>query len=177
MHANDSPSDDSLTFRQQRGKLVLAAFAGLAFVVMGISFVLHPEQWQTHARSAGFIRVIGWITLVFFSMTLVGAAISLIRPTTVRLTPDALVIRTMWRTYSRPWTALSNFRIWKTKGTRLVVFDDENSSVDWLAGINRKFSGATNAMPGFMNTNPEHLLEAVTQAKERWGQLSQGRIE
>jgi hypothetical protein len=157
------------TYQQTRTKLALVFLVSLGFVALGVSFALHPDFWQTSRHSAASIQILGWVGVVFFSVCTIAAVISFFKPTTVRFSPQGLSVKTVWRTRSRPWSALSNFRIWETRGTKIVVFDDEIAPTRWLAGFSRAATGANSALPTLMNASPEHLLDAAQRAKERWG--------
>jgi len=170
MDAGDLSSHEDITFQQQRTKLVLAVLGAVGFAALGASFALHPDAWQSHRHSAATMQVSGWVGLAFFSIALCAALIAIARPTTVRLSPQGLVVTTAWRTFTRPWDALGNFRIWKNRGASTVVFDDVNPPSAWLARLNRAACGATSALPKFLGVEPEGLLAAVLHAKARWGQ-------
>jgi hypothetical protein len=161
-----SPSGEVVA-RQDRGKIAISVVGALAFVVLGALFASYPEHWQTARYGRDDIRVVGWLSASFFSLVFVATVVALARPTTVRISPQALIISGPWTTRTRPWTALSNFRIWRMKGTKLIVFDDEKPRHAWLATINRMTSGATSALPSMMDVEPVKLLEMLQRAKER----------
>ncbi len=169
MSPRADPHDDAVIFHQDRRKLIGVGLICIAFVAAGISFITHPEFWKTVRNSRDYIEVIGWIIAPFFSMALIGVAVSLARPTTVRLGPEGVTISTAWRTYSRPWDAVGDFKVWKYQRNRTVVFNDASPPNGRLAEINRRLSGATSAMPTALNVDAEQLLMAVEAAKGRWG--------
>jgi len=161
-------NDDRVVFQQDRRKLLGLGLMGIIFVAMGASFILHPEFWTTARHSSGFVEALGWLTASFFSLCLVAVIGSLARPTTVKLGPEGVTISTAWRTYSRPWDVIGDFRLWDYRRNRLVIFNDAAPPNPRLAEINRRLSGATSSMPTALNVSPEQLLTAIEKAKERW---------
>jgi hypothetical protein len=169
MSPRSIPYDGPVVFRQDRRKLLLSGLIGIVFVAMGVSFIVHPEFWQTSRHSADSVEIVGWVVAPFFSLCLFAVAVSLVRPTTVKLNLEGIVVSKPWGTYSRPWRAVSDFKIWKYRRNRIVVFNDTNPPNRRLAEINRRLTGATSAMPTALNVGPEQLLAAVEEASERWG--------
>ena len=169
MNQRTDAHDDAVVFHQDRRKLVGVGLIGIAFVAMGISFITDPEFWKTVRHSRDYIEVVGWIIAPLFSLALVAVAVSLARPTRVELGPEGVTISTAWRTYSRPWDAVGDFKIWKYQLNRTVVFNDSAPPNLRFAEINRRLTGATSAMPTALNVDPEQLLTAVVAAKRRWG--------
>lgn len=167
MSARSKSTENDLIFRQHPGKIAFVALCLTALVLLGASFALNPEHWETHRRSASFIRIVGWLILLTGGPVLALIAISARRPATVRLTPDALIVTSALVRYSAPWTRLSNFRIWSIRGTRVVVFDDETPPYTRLGRANRSTFGATSSLPNLLNATPEDVLEALKRAKLR----------
>jgi len=163
------PHDKAVVFHQDRRKLAVLGLIGVAFVAMGISFITHPEFWRRGGYARDYIEVMGWITAPLFSLLLAVEIVSLARPTKVNLGPDGVTITTAWRTYSRPWDAVGDFKIRKYGRNRMVIFNDVTPANRRLAEINRRISGATSAMPPALNVDPEQLLTALEAAKARWG--------
>ena len=161
--------DGALVFRQDRRKLFGAAIIAVVFVVMGCSFISNPGFWTTTRHpSSSYIEVVGWITAPFFSLALAAVAMSLVRPVTLTLGPEGVTVSTVWKTYSRPWHAIGNFRIWSNAGNRMVVFDDVAPPNPRLAEVSRRISGATGALPTCLNVSPDDLLAQVKTAQEQW---------
>ena len=169
MTAETTPADGAVTIRQDRRKLALAALGALGFVVLGAAFIAHPDLWATARDPRDTIEIVGWASTGFFALALAAIVLALMRPTTVRLAPDGLIIVTALRSYARPWTAVSGFRIGQVRRTRFVVFDDADPPIRWLAGVNRRLIGATSSLPTSLSLTPEQLLTAVQAAKARWG--------
>jgi hypothetical protein len=165
---NPQAPDGAVLFRQDRRKLAGLALVGAAFVALGLSFIAHPDAWATARHPRGQVEATGWVAAPFSGLMLAAIAVALARPTTVRLGPEGVTIRTAWRTYSRPWDAVSDFKIWKYRRNRLVVFNDADPPNGRLAAINRRISGATSSLPAALNIDPEQLLTAVQSAKGRW---------
>jgi hypothetical protein len=165
---NPPPQDQSLVFRQDRRKLLGVAVIGVVFVGMGVSFVAHPDFWRSSRHSAASIEVMGWVTTPFFSLCLAAIVVSLVRPATVKLGPEGITVSSAWRTYSRPWDAVTDFRLRRYKTNRTVVFNDASPPNRGLAGINRGLSGATSGLPTALNVAPEELLEAIEAGRARW---------
>jgi hypothetical protein len=163
------PFDDGpVVFRQDRRKLLGLALIGIVFVAMGVSFIEHPEFWKSTRHSAGSVEIAGWVATLFFSLCLIAIIVSLVRPATVKLAPEGITISSAWRTYSRPWNAVGDFKLCKYKRNRTVVFNDANPPNRRLAEINRGLSGATSGLPTALNVAPEQLLAAVEMARARW---------
>jgi hypothetical protein len=134
--------DGNAVFRQDRRKLLRIGLIGIVFIAMGASFIVDPQFWQTRKFSAYWIDILGWLITPLFSLGLVAVAVSLVRPTTVKLGQDGIVVRTPWRTYSRPWDALSGFRLWEYRRNCSVVFNDATPPNIRLAAINRRLMRA-----------------------------------
>lgn len=160
--------DEPVLFRQDRRKLLGLALIGVVFVAMGVSFITHPGFWKTARHSANSAEIIGWMTTIFFSLCLIATVVSIVRPTTVKLSREGIAISSPWRTYARPWNAVGDFKIWKYMRTRTVVFKDTAPPGRCLAEVNRGLTGATSALPTALKVSPEQLLAAVEAAKARW---------
>ena len=158
-----------MIFRQNRWKLLGAGLIGIILVGIGASFIVNPHFFQTPRQSAASVALVGWLITPFFSLCVVGVGVSLARPITVKIGQAGIVIRYHWRTYTRPWSALSGFKLWKYKMNRTVVFNDTTLSNGRLAEVNRKLTGATSAMPTALDVAPEQLLALIEEARERWG--------
>ncbi len=164
-----NPPDEAVVFHQDRRKLAILTLIAVAFVAMAISFITHPEFWRSGRYTRNYIEFIGWIIASLFSFCLAAGAVSLARPTKVTLGPEGVTIMTAWRTYSRPWDAVGEFKIRKYGRNRTVVFKDAAPANRRLAEINQRMTGATGAMPPALNVDPEQLLTALEAAKGRWG--------
>lgn len=163
-----APHDDAVVFRQSRRTLLCRGLIAIAFAAMGVSFITHPGSWTASRLPPDLVEMRGWATACFFSLALIPVAASLARPTTVALGADEVTISTAWRTYTRPWSAVGDFRIWRYRRSRIVIFNDAAPSNGLLAEINRRTTGATSAMPTALNVGPEDLLAALQAAKDRW---------
>ena len=105
---------------------------------------------------------------LLFGFLLVRGLISLVRPTTISLGPDGLTVRRAWRATTRPWSALSNFRLWRYRTTTLIVFDDA-APRSVFAKLNTAIAGANSALPPGLEEAPEPLLEQLKAAAAKWG--------
>jgi len=161
-------SNDGITFRSSRTKAALFGTCSLAMVALGMVLVFHPEFFPN--RTAAFNRVLGWASMVLSFVGLAASAIPLVRPATVRFSSEGLTIETAWRTYTRPWSALSNFRFHEVRGgAGFIYFDDEIPPSAPFSCVKRTATGATMMLPGMMNVSREQLLEAAQRSKEHWG--------
>jgi hypothetical protein len=167
MNRERNSRDEYVVFHQDRRKLVGMGLIGVVFVVLGIAFIAHPEVWKTTRHSADSVESAGWLVTTFFSMCSIAVAVSLVRPTKIKLGLKGIVVTTPWRTYSRPWDAVSDFKIWEYRRNRTVVFNDATPPNPGLAEINRRLTGATSAMPPALNVGPDQLLAVIEEVRQR----------
>jgi hypothetical protein len=166
------PSDQpgaTLVIRQRRSKLAVLGLLGVGFVALGIWFIVDPTSAGASRYPAGAVEALGWISTLFFGFALAAVVFSFFRPTTISLSPEGLAIKTVFTAWTRPWKALSNFRIWRYRGNRLIVFDDDSPRRPRLAKFNTAISGATSGLPNMLSEDPEQVLAQLIAAKERWG--------
>jgi hypothetical protein len=144
------------------------ALISVVFVAMGVSFVTHPGFWRSSTHSVASVEIAGWAATLFFSLCLSAIVVSLVRPVTVKLGPAGITIRSIWRTYTRPWDAVTDFRVWGYRRNQTIVFNEANPPFGKLAEINRGLTGATSGLPAGLNIAPEELLAAIKTARARW---------
>jgi hypothetical protein len=167
--ASSEGAEGGLIVRQSRGKVALACLGSLAFVVLGVYFIGHAQQVATIRYPPAFVEVTGWLVTVLFGLTLVLWFAALIKPATVSLGPEGLRITSALQTYVRPWSALSNFRIWRYRVSKSVRFDDAIKSSSWLVKLGAGPGGGGRSLPNLLDDKPEQLLSALSAAKRRWG--------
>jgi hypothetical protein len=157
---------------QNNPKRAWACLGCLAFAALGLALIRYPEQFRyplpppLPQHSNLFVQITGYAAVVFFGLCLVLSLPTLVKPTTVQLSPDGLTVKTVWRSYTRSWSALDNFEIWRHKKTWLIIFD--NNTNIW----SRKPTSTStrrSSLPGMLNADPDDLLEELWQAKQKWG--------
>src|ERR1700742_4594208 len=104
-------SDDTVVFVQDRRKLLAVGLGCVAFVVLGISCITHPDFWQTARHSRWDVELAGWIGASFCILALIAVSVSLMRPAKVTLEPAGITVSTASETYFRPWNTIDGFKI------------------------------------------------------------------
>jgi len=168
MNTPPTQHSDMVVFRQYRWKLLVAAVGNIAFVALGLSFIIYPDLWQSTRHSSIEVYIIGWMVAAVFSFFMVRIAVLIVRPAVIKIGPEGIVVGTAWTSYSRPWGAVSDFKVWKFYLNRTIVFNDTNPPNPRLAEISRRMTGMTSALPGALNVSPENLLVAIEAARDRW---------
>lgn len=159
-----------LTIRQSRRKIALACLGAAGFVALGIWFISAPEQASSSRASPQEVLVVGWLCILFFSACLISGLAVLARPATISFDRSGMTVTTIWKSYKRPWSALSNFQIWSIRSTKFIVFDDtEPASGRWWAGVNSAIRGTNSSLPAMLDGQPEKILEELQAAKAAWG--------
>jgi hypothetical protein len=161
----DQPTDVR-TFRQVRPKVALAALAWAVGLAVGVAMILYPVQLQSPLFSPGAVEIGGWFCAAISAPMLVASFMSLAKPTVLVLAPDGLTLRTASRAYTRPWTALSNFRLYRGKR---VCLRDTQPQASWIDRLNGLMAGSTLMLPGQLDARPDQVLAALQSAKRRWG--------
>ena len=158
------------SIRQSRRKIALVCIACALFVAAGAWFIAHPEQAASSRYSRQEVLLTGWSATPLFAMALIAWLIVLARPATISLDPSGITITTIWKSYRRPWLALSNFQARSFGTTKLIVFDDTDpASGRWWARVNSALRGTNSSLPAMLDRQPEEILEALRAAKANWG--------
>ena len=134
---------------------------GITVTVVAVWLAFHP------ARGTG----INWIVLgcsVLFGWVSALYAASVVVPATVTIAPDALTIRTFWRTRRMAWSSVGDFRIWQNRRAKLVVFERVGHRSAW-GSVNRTIAGTNASLPNALDADLEALLTELQSAKNRWG--------
>ena len=156
-----------LLFRQARWKLALLVLAGLGFCAIGL--VMAEAARQDTPNDPWPQILIGCFCVVFFGGCTVLGVVGLFRPVTVTLGPQGLEVRTLFETYTRPWSDVSGFRLGAIRNTTMVVFDDARPKRPRLAAMNESLVGSNAALPSALTVSKKELLAAVLDAQDRWG--------
>jgi len=162
-------SVDPIVIRQSRAKIALACVGAAVFFVLGVSFVTRPEWWVTHGSARVEIELIGWPAVVFSAFCIVFGVLYIARPTVVTLSKSGMTVLSIWKSYARPWSSLSNFHIWQLRGVKRIVFDDREPAFGsrW-SHLHTTLRGANSSLPPFLGGDLEQTLKIIQTAKSNW---------
>ena len=141
-------------------RLKFAAYLVLcaAFTVAGIMMIASGEA-------------IGWLTAVFFGAGVVVFAVSMLPGASyLELTDDGFRVRSLFRSHTTLWRAVSEFRFGAlASGRKSVVFDlaaGEPSSL--LRSANRALAACEGALPDNYGMKPEALAALMNERLYRF---------
>ena len=146
---------ETLVFRASRRKWLLMFALAALFVVLG--FVIAIVQHNAF----------GWVAVFFFGLGLVVAGWQLVAPGQLVVTPTALEVTALWRTYSRDLASCSEFDVWRLPrtGQRLVVFDHPLDSAKRMGRANKNFAGRSGSLPDTYGMDAVALATLLNKAR------------
>ena len=135
-------NDKDLVLHASRRKAVVLLLGSALFVAVGYWMIQDGEgPW-------------GWATALFFGACGLTAVASLLRPGSLRLTPDGFSVRHMGRgSFASSWHECDGFRTWSpTPGASFVMFD-------WTPPSSRSGTGALPDTYGMSGKDLARLLQ------------------
>jgi hypothetical protein len=126
----------------------------LLFVAGGTAMIAHPDR--------GIERWQGWLATLFFSACAAAAVVLLLRPTTLSLDAEGLVLAGgMIRTPRRiPWTQAERFRLYRLpRGGRMIGYDKPRDPLaDTPRGLTAAFLGVDGSLPTNWTMSSDKLV-------------------
>jgi hypothetical protein len=146
---------ETLVLRSSRRKWLLVFVIAAVFVGLGLIIAIGQHD------------SFGWTAAVFFGLVLIVAAWQLISPGRLVVTPTAIEVTTLWRTYSRDLASCSEFGVWRIPrtGQRLVVFDHPLDTAKRMGRANKRFAGRSASLPDTFGMKAADLATLLNKAR------------
>ena len=165
--AVDGMSDPTIILRHSRLKLlVLVLLSGLLATACSMS--LTAENQTT--------RLAGFVGLLLFGAGTALAALLLIRPGRLILSPQGLVFRGAFRSYHYDWADFVVFLIWSPPGVlwllrqpAFILSEQGQVKRSWLS---RRLNGRLGAFGTCWDRRPAEIVDQLNAARWRWGGLA-----
>lgn len=121
MTTGPAPTDDFVAY-PSRKKMLLLMLGGVVFVVLGLwmAGVLGPPP-ATGRYSTAFIRVMGWVAVAFFGLSLVVSLHRLLNVREVLRIGPAGIRWTHWSDQIIPWREIVDVTLWTHRGQTVIV--------------------------------------------------------
>ena len=146
---------------------------------MGNVMELRPSPWKHLALlaiSAGFVAIalyvepanslIKWFTVAFFGLGVVVALVTLIPGSSyLRLEPDRMSVRTLYRTWHVPWAEVAEFFVAPVGGRSMVCWNYIPGSTRQKRGraVSRAIAGVEAGLPDTYGRSAEELATLLNQ--------------
>jgi hypothetical protein len=146
---------------------------------MGNVMELRPSPWKHLALlaiSAGFVAgallvepansPLKWFTVAFFGLGVVVALVTLVPGSSyLRLEPDRMSVRTLYRTWHVPWTDVTEFFVAPVGGRGMVCWNYTPESTRQKRGraVSRAIAGVEAGLPDTYGRPAEELANLLNQ--------------
>jgi hypothetical protein len=166
--------DSEQVLRPRKRKWALVFLVCGAFFGGGFLMLAHPEDASD--------RFGGYLCIVFFGLCAVASLAQLVPGSSfLRLAPDGLTFRSMWRTRSYRWSDIERFGVAEVNTVHgftrqrhpMVGFDfsasypDQDKAVR-LRSLNRRLTGFEAALPDNYGWSHEALAEHLNMLRARY---------
>jgi hypothetical protein len=155
------PSGQVEVLRPSNRKCALLFLTCAAFVIVGVVVVS-----RSHSTFDGFM---GWSCIAFFGLG-VATSLALLLPGSsfLRLSPEGMTVRSMWRTSFHRWSDIERFGVGHSGGA-LVCFDFAASYTgqESARAINRGLTGFDAALPDNYGRDHAELAAHINRWRER----------
>jgi hypothetical protein len=169
----DEPSNDEV-LRPRKVKWALVLLVSVAFVGIGLMMLRHPSVSGDRIWSVAGVVFFGVCGIASLLQFLPGSSF-------LRLTPEGLAIRAMWRTTFYRWSDIERFGVAELKASaagvrsrhRMVGLDFSASypcgdKARTLKSINRTMTGFEGALPDNYGWDCAELAAHLNSLRERY---------
>ena len=122
--------------------------------------------WRGHQAGLAVWLVAPGLTL--FALGVPLFAWEIIRPEQLILSPSGLEWRSLRKTLNYGWDQLSDFTVITISGSKLIGFSVTDAPPKLLGRVNAALTGASGALPGLWEIEPEALAEMLNSARSKW---------
>lgn len=147
-----------LIIRRSRAKSLLMLFACAAFAGFGLLTWRATDSWLVKAG------------VVMFGLGCPLFAWELIRQDRLVISPKGLDWLGPWKKRTYSWNDLSEFSIYSIRGAKMIGFSRAGlRGMGSIVGrLNTALTGASGALPGLWEIEPEKVADILNQARSRW---------
>jgi hypothetical protein len=155
--------------RRSRRKTSLALLGSLALVVIGL-FMIVGEPSASSRYSPEVVRLIGWISIIFFGWTGLVAVRNLIRPIELILTPDGFSVKGGWKKRAVAWRDVRRFFVAEVRRSKFVCYELNREPTEFQRAMGLSSTGhwGDGQIPAHLEDHPDDVVELLEDWRRRY---------
>lgn len=159
---------ETLVLRRSRQKSSLVLLGSVAFVAIGLLMAL-GEPSDSSRYSLEFVRLFGWLSIVFCGWAALASLRSLIRPIELVLTPEGFFVKGGWRKRQVAWRDVRRFFIGQVKRSKFVCYElnREKTEFQRAMGLSGRGAWGDGQIPAHLETHPDDVLDLLEDWRRR----------